>query len=221
MKIEDKKICDVIAGSPDAEEVLENAGVDYWFGWDRMLGPACEAANIDPGELASRLGSCRPCARSEPRPVRLAALLHESDEQWIQRIAPAIAAAVGAARLTAERGHHATRLLSELQGHFAQHMATSESLMPMADSIENGEGGIVGLVTLRTLRLEHLELARIARELRAEEERLAADTDAADLVAAMQTVIREIHRHIRVAHNFILPRLVAAATARPVAFEPW
>jgi iron-sulfur cluster repair protein YtfE (RIC family) len=221
METGDKKVCDVIASSPDAEDVLENAGVDYWFGWDRKLGQACEAANVDPDELASRLVSGRPCAHSEPRPAKLAALLKESDAQWIQRIAPSIAAAVAAARLRKERGDGAARLLNELEIHFEQHMATSESLMPMADSIEHGEAGIVGLVTLRTLRLEHLEFARIASGLRAEAERLGADADVAELVAAMRTVIREIHRHIRVAHNFILPRLVAAATTRPVAFEPW
>jgi iron-sulfur cluster repair protein YtfE (RIC family) len=219
MEIEDKRVCDVIAGSADAEDFLENAGVGYWLGRDRKPGPACEAANVDPDEVASRLVSRRPCKHGEPRPAKLAALLRESDAQWRQRLAPAIVAAVNAARLTKGR-HRATRLLAELLGHSEQHMATSESLLPMADSIEHGEGGIVGLVTLRTLRLEHVDLARIARDLRAEVERLEADADVADLVAAIRVVIREIHHHIKIAYNFILPRLVAAATAGPVAFEP-
>ena len=219
MDIEDRRECDVIAGSADAEDFLENAGVGYWLGRDRVLGPACEAANVDRDEVAYRVASCRPCKHGEPRPARLAALLRESDNQWIQLLAPAIAAAVSAAQLTKGR-HRATRLLSELQGQFEQHMATSESLMPMADSIEHGDGGIVGLVTLRSLRLEHLDLARIARDLGAEAERIEADADVAELVAALRTVIREIHHHIKIAYNFILPRLVAAATARPVAWEP-
>lgn len=209
----------MIAGSADADDFLENAGVGYWLGRDRGLGTLPAAASVDSGEGASRIESCRPCKYGGPRPAELAALLRESDKQWIQRLVPAIATAADAARLTKGR-HRATRLLSELQGHSEQHMATSESLLPMADSIEHGDGGIVGLVTLRTLRLEHLDLARIAHDLRAEAGRLEADGDVAALVAALRTLISEIHHHIEIAYNFILPRLVAAATARPVAREP-
>jgi iron-sulfur cluster repair protein YtfE (RIC family) len=223
MEIEDKKICDVIAGSPEAEDILENAGVDYWFRWKRMLRPACQAAHVDPDEVAARLVSCPPRPGGESQPATLAALLRDSDQQWRQRIAPAITAVVtAAARLTGGRAAGATRLLGELQRQLEQHMATSRSLLPAADAIERGQAGILDCETLRTFRLEHLEFARIARDLRAEADRLAADADAAELVAAMRTVIREIHRHNKVGYNFILPRLVAAAAARPLAAgEPW
>ena len=68
------------------------------------------------------------------------------------------------------------------------------------------------------LRLEHLDLARIARDLRAYAETSGIDDDLTD---ALRNVIHEVHHHLMVAYNFILPRLVTAAAARPVACEPW
>ena len=222
MKIEDKRICDVIDGSAEAEDILEEAGVDYWFGWERMLRPACEAANVDPDDLAARLISCRPTAGGEPQPATLGELLRQSDQQWRERLAPAIASVVAAgAGLRAGRSEGATRLLLDLQKQLERHLAASRALLPVAGAIEEGQAGSVGRESIRAFRLEHLDFARMARDLGQEADRLAADADLAEVVSAMRTVIREIHRHIKVGYNFILPRLVAAAGARQVAFEPW
>jgi len=80
----------------------------------------------------------------------------------------------------------------------------------------------VGRETLRILRLEHLDLAAMARDLRAESDRLPREGDAAELRATLRTVTREIHRHIKVAYNAILPRLIPAVTARAIRrSEPW
>jgi iron-sulfur cluster repair protein YtfE (RIC family) len=222
MVTEEKRICDVVAGSPEAEDVLEDAGIDYWFGWEQMLGAACGAANVNPDELARRLVSCRPSAAVESQPATLARLLADSDEQWRATLAPAIATALAAAaRVTSQRGDVAIRLLKELQVALERHMTTSQLLLVAAEAIEQAQAGSVDQKTLRSLRLEHLDFARLASGLRAEAVRLASDAEAGELVAAMRTVIRETHRHLKVAYNFILPRLVPAAVARPVAGEPW
>jgi len=214
-RVEEQRVCDVIAGFADAEDVLEQAGVDYWFGSDETLGAACEAARADPKEVASRLAGCQLCAHSGSPPASLAALLRESDEQWRGRLAPAIARAIAIAEM---RRPAISRLVQELKRRIEQHMATSRSLLPAAEAIERGEAGVLHPRTLRMLRLEHLDLARIARDLRAYAETSGIDDDLTD---ALRNVIHEVHHHLMVAYNFILPRLVTAAAARPVACEPW
>ena len=215
--IEEQRVCDVLAGFPEAEDVLEQAGVNYWFAGDERLAAACNAAHADPGEIASRLNACQPCAQSDARPVTLAALLRESDDYWRQRLGPAIETAITTASI--RQRHSTSRLLHELKERLEQHTATSRSLMPAADAIERGEPGVLHQQILRTLRLDHLDLARLARDVRAQADTVAAE-DAA-LTDALRTVVREIHHHLSVAYNFILPRLVAAAVARPVSCEPW
>ena len=218
MAIADNRICDLIAVSPAAEEVLEDAGIDYWFGWERPLRVACEAARVDVDELAIRLSSCRPCALVGSQPAKLAMLLRDSEQQWSAQLAPAIAKA-----LVLAGSHHptATRLLKELQTALGRHMKTSRSLQPAADDIERAKAGSVDRETIRSFRLDHLDLARIAADLRTEAGRLSRDGSAAALADAVRIVIRETHRHIKLAHNFILPRMVAAAVARSVECEAW
>jgi iron-sulfur cluster repair protein YtfE (RIC family) len=213
-RVAEQRVGDVIAGFPDAEDVLEQAGVDYWFGLDEMLGAACEAAHADQGEIASRLAACHPGAHNDSTPATLAALLRESNEQWSERLAPAIERAIS---IAGTRSQAVSRLLQELKKRLEIHMATSRSLLPAAEAIERGEAGVLHPKTLRTLRLEHLDLARIARDLRA----YASEANGADLTDALRSVIRGVHHHLMVAYNFILPRLVTAAVARPVVCEPW
>jgi len=221
MAISEQRICDVVATSPEAEDILEDAGIDYWFGWERMLGAACAAANVDTDVLAGRLSSCRPCAISEP-PSSLAKLLRESEDQWKVTLAPAIRTAlISAAALHGGREDVASQRLHALEAALAKHMETSRTLLLAAEAIEQGRAGSVDRETIRSLRLEHLDFARIANDLRDEAARLAPDDAAANLVAALRVVIRETHRHLKVAYNFILPQVVKAAAPRPLVCEPW
>jgi len=216
-RVVEERVGEVIAGFPAGEDILERAGVDYWFRSDETLGAACAASHVDPYEIASRLAVCHPCAQGDLPAASLAALLRESDGQWRQRLAPAIEAGIASASL---RGCTAiTRLLHELKKRSEKHAATSRSLLPVADAIERGEPGILHQKTLRTLRLEHLELARIARDLRAHAN--ASPADEADLADALRRAIREIQHHLMVSYNLILPRLVAATAAKAVVCEPW
>lgn len=222
MEIESRRICDLVADCPEAEDILENAGVDYWFGWERTLQAACEAANVDPKKVIVELEACPRSIAGEPQPVDFATLLRESDQIWLDRLSPAIAAALNAAStLKGERVRETTDLIGELQEQLARHMASSAALLPLADAIERRQASAVSRETVRKFRLDHLEFARIARDLRGNVEELQADTNAQTLALALRTVIREIHHHIKLAYNFILPRLVAAAPARTVAAEPW
>jgi iron-sulfur cluster repair protein YtfE (RIC family) len=222
MEIEDRPISDVIALLPEAEDLLEDAGVDYWFGWERNLRGACEAADVDSVAIARRLLQCRPGTLVRTEWASLAALLRQSDEQWRLCLAPSITLAGAAARRLARGGRErVTRLLGELQGQLGRHMAACRALSSLAEAIERGQAGVVDKETIRALRLQHLEFARIARDLKAETVGMEEGSGPAAPVAAIRTVVREIHRHIKVAHNFILPRLIPAVNTRPVSCEPW
>jgi hypothetical protein len=222
MEIEDRRICDVIARLPEAEEILENAGVDYWFGWERKFRGACEAAHIDPHALAGRMIDCPPGTDSEPRATTLTGLLLESNDHWARRLLPAIDAACASFAGGADgAGERAAALLCELRRELGAHMEASRSLLSIAAAIDAGQPALVNRRTVRSLQLKHLELSRIAQDLKDEASRMTSQPALTGPAVAIRTVVREVHRHLKVAYNFILPRLVPAVAARVVACEPW
>src|ERR1043165_5881190 len=167
MNVQDQRICDIVAASPDAEDVLDDAGVDYWFGWERPLRSACDAAHVDSEALQARLPACSIGGPCEARPATLFALLRESDEQWSSHLEPAITAAFeSVSTLGGRRGHAATRLLGELRARLESHMQVSRSLQASADAIDRGTKDVITKEMLRDLRLGHLAFIGIADDLR-------------------------------------------------------
>src|ERR1051325_3865495 len=161
-------------------------------------------------------------AAADKQPATLATLLNESHAQWKAQLAPACAEPrAAAAKLPDHRGDTANRLLKSLLLSLTRHMTTSRTLLESAEAIEEARPGSVDRQTLRVLRLEHLDFARIAGDLDREVRRLEGAADAAELYAALRAVICETHRHIEVAHTFILPRLGPAVRVRSVMCEPW
>ena len=215
-----KRICDIVSTSPAAEDVLDDAGVDYWFGWERPLRDACAAAHVDAAALEARLAACPIGGRCGERPVTLLALLRESDEQWSNRLEPAIAAASRSVfGMSGGRGRTATQLLEELRTLLERHMQTSRSLQAAAAAIERGSMGVVSKETLRRLGLGHLAFIGIADDLRNEAARLAEAEDKTGVAAALRRVVRETRRHVRVGYNFIVPRLLPVVRSRAPAGE--
>ena len=216
-----KRICDIVSTSPAAEDVLDDAGVDYWFGWERPLRDACKAAHVDAAALEARLAACPIGGRCEEGPVTLLALLRESDEQWSKRLQPALAAASHSVfGMSGKRGRTATQLLEELRTLLERHMQTSRSLQTSAAAIEGGSRGVISKETLRRLRLEHLAFIGIADDLRNEAARLAEAEGKSGVAAALRRVVRETRRHVKVGYNFIVPRLLPAVRPRSSGCEP-
>ena len=219
----DQRICDVVAACPNAEELFEACGVDYWFGWERDLRSACKAANVDAGELAAHLVPCAGSAASQAAPPLLMTVLENLEQQTTVEIFPAIEQAFGKAdALLGERRERLRTLLARIRVRVESHDELSRELLAVASAIDQKKAdAFVDPSLIRLLRLDHLELAELSRQLVEETAFLATSVEAEPVVIALRKVALVIHRHIKDAYNSVLPRFTAAATSRPIASEPW
>ena len=219
----DQRICDVVAACPNAEELFEKRGVDYWFGWERDLRSACKAANVDAEELAAHLipraGSPAPLAA----PPLLMTTLQNLEQHTAEEILPAIGQAFGKVdTLLGERRERLRTLLARIRVRVQSHDELSRELLTVASAIDQKKpDAFVDPSLIRLIRLDHLELADLSRQLVDETAILATSVEADTLVTALRQVALLIHRHIKDAYNSVLPRFTAASTSRPVASEPW
>jgi hypothetical protein len=222
MYVLDQKICDVLSSHPAAEEVFESLGVDYWFGWNRPLRSACEAAHVDSGEVAARLAEGPTEAEPALVPDSLKALLLESGQQAGSELLPGIERTECSARLLPEGGQPIVRLLDRLRRLIGAHLRLANSLLATSEAIDaNLPDAFVDQGVLRRLRLDHLELLRLSKELGAACGALPPSPQAERCSAEVKQVVRAIHRHVKSSYNFILPRLLTAVKRRPSAVEPW
>lgn len=78
----------IVAQSRDAERVLEQLGVDYWFGGDASLERACERAGVPLSVVAERLLHLTPPSAREP--FTAANLIAEIDRHYGRVLTPAM-----------------------------------------------------------------------------------------------------------------------------------
>lgn len=220
----DEPIAAVIAKTSNAEEVLEECGIDYWFGTDKTLKAACDARKTDVHAIVRRLE----IAERERPPVPLAQLLDEIERHFDAEIRPA---AIRVRSIAGEPGGNMGAVLATLgaiekilsrhleiyRGYVLPALRARDAWKPgTASSQQTLDQRLV-----RELAMQHSILAVRAREL-VEAASAAAAGDPSGLVAASRKLSREIHHHLRVAYNEVMPELFAfAAMTRPVGCEPW
>lgn len=219
----DQRICDVVAACPNAEELFEEWGVDYWFGWERDLRSACKAANVDAEELVAHLVRSAGSSGGQLAPKLLMTVLENLEQHTTVEILPAIEQAFGKVdALLGERRERLRTLLARIRVRVQSHDELSRELLAVASAIDQKKpDAFVDPSLIRLIRLDHLELAEMSRQLVDETAILATSVEAAPVVTALRQVALVIHRHIKDAYNSVLPRFTAAATSRPVASEPW
>ena len=222
-----QRICDVVNARPAAEAFLEENGIDYWFGWDRNLRSACEAASVDAEELASHLDQfprTSPIAHAATAALPwLQTMLQESDRHATAEILPGLAHAEQAlAALQPVQRKRVSVLLTMIRSAIQTHEQTAGELIAAATSIDEvTSDAIADPALIRRLRLDHLELAELSKELGAEARYLSTSPEAQEVITAARQVISALHHHIKMSYNFILPRFTSAVQHRPVQSEPW
>jgi Regulator of cell morphogenesis and NO signaling len=222
MSSAEQRVCDVVTACPGAVSILENLGVDYWFNWNRQLRSACEAANVNPERVAADLATLPPSPAPLTLPVSLAGLLEESNRQANEELLPEIDRAKSAASRVVGQGAGTIQRLLESTGKLVRsHQHAATQLLLHAPAIDSNAPAVVDPELLRRLRLDPLELARLAKELTTAVHQLSDSPQTLPVTEHAQRLVHGIHRHITVAYNFILPRLVTAWKQSNRVGEPW
>lgn len=212
-----QRVSDVVAAATNAEDLFEEEGIDYWFGWNDSLREACKQARVSPEEIVFRL-MARDRAAKDRSKESLVSLLSELDQHYELRLGPALAAArAAAAKLDAAPRSRCLSTLDTIDRVIQGHEETArQSLSPVAAALDVGAATSIDEKVLRGLAMEHSILALRATDLRDE----AAHAESAEYASAARQLIREVHEHIKISYNFIMPRLIAAVH-RPAGVEPW
>lgn len=206
-------IRDIVASSPEAEEVLDRAGIDYWFGWNRPLGAVCAASEIDQTNLVDELN--RLPRRSVPLETKeLPQLLRAAETHWTTVLEPALRAVAELA--AASSNEHAAKiatLLHQLDRDLRHEVDAYREVAKLRQPS-------IDFTTLRSLRLLQLDLERVARELRRTAAALPSDPASGELADQVRRLVREVHRRMRIDFNATIPALAEVAHAK-FECEPW
>ena len=214
-----EKIREIVSRKPAAEAALEEAGIDYWFDWERSLESACDRAGVDAACLIGQIDQL-PDGTLPPQPPSLTGKLVQSATELEDRLLPAIR---NASELVEKEpgvpSGYVLFLLRSMEKQLMLHRQRSERLLPVAQTIDTGRRAWLARQHLRELELDHVDLAQSAEALRYEaaELRKRGMSDAAD---AIRQVIHLLHQHIKLAHNFVFPAL-ATHVGTVHSFEPW
>ncbi len=210
-------LSDIVAAASNAEDLFEEEGIDYWFGWKQPLRQACEAAHVAPAEIAFRLVA-RDRAQRDPSTESLVTLMSALDQHFELKLEPALAAARTAAeKLGKPAGERCLNTIALIERMTRNHVETARrTLSPMAAAIDVGAAATLDEKVVRHMAMEHSLLAVRAGDLRD----LAAHSPDAEFAAAARALIRELHQHVKISYNFVFPRLIAA-TRRPAGYEAW
>ncbi len=201
-------ISDVVAAASNAEDLLEEAGVDYWFGWNQPLRAVCESAHVDPETIAFRLMARDTGVRDLGR-EGLVSLFSTVDQHFELRLQPALVRARRAAETLDDLAARSTAaaVLEGIDRVTHGHMESVRQMSPFAAALDIGADVTIDSQTVRHLTLDHNTLAMCAQDLR-----VLAEQGDGEFADAARALTREIHQHIKIAYNFILPRLVAATS---------
>jgi iron-sulfur cluster repair protein YtfE (RIC family) len=231
MSYVDQPIASVIANTSNGEDVLEDSGIDYWFGCDATLGEACAARHVDPADVVSRLSPLP--ERSGPMksaPESLSAILEELNAHLAESILPALQGIKAAAIRVPESGRSEfSSMVNSIEDLISTHEELVRTrLVRPVEAIEATAGRDaappIDRRVLQQLALHHALLAFRIRELTEFVSRVAAEgpAEATALITATRQLRQQLHHHIRIGYNNVMPRLVAlAAATKPRDFEPW
>ncbi len=227
----DQPIAAVIANTSNAEDVLEDCGIDYWFGCDATLGAACAARHVDPAIIVSRLSPLP--ERSGPMrsaPESLSGILEELKAHFADAIRPALQGLKATAICVPEsRRPEFSSMVNSIEDLISTHEELVRTrLVRLVEAIEATAGQNpaqpIDRRVLQQLALHHALFAFRIRELTEFVSRVAAEgpAEATALITATRQLRQQLHHHIRIGYNDVMPRLVAlAAATKPRGFEPW
>lgn len=229
MRLRDQPISAVIASASNAEDLLEECGIDYWFGCDQTLAAACSAAHVDVAALEERLLASEPIARSEPERKGVSILIEELNSHLDAAIRPAILRIrTAAAYVSDARTSGVLQIVDQIEAMISVHTTLLRRVMPAitraaAAVTPTGKRTTPEQRVVRDLALQHSLFAVRVKKLVDLCSTLASDgtSESAALARAARQLSKEIHHHIRVSYQAVMPYLFQAASRKPQIVEPW
>jgi iron-sulfur cluster repair protein YtfE (RIC family) len=206
----DQPIREVVESASNAEDLFEEAGIDYWFGWERSLRSACEAARVDPETIVFRLIARDEKVKDLSR-LSLVSLFSMLDQHFKLRLEPVLLRTRRAAETLDDLGAKqcAAAVIDIIERIVSSHVQTvRRTFSPLVAAIDAGVSTTIDPQLLRQISLEHATLSARADDLRAQA------LEDSEFALAARELVREIHHHIKIAYNFIHPRLVSLLRAK-------
>lgn len=202
-QLRDQPVSAVIGSTSNAEEVFEECGIDYWFGGDKTLADACAAAHLDVDALEKRLIVSE--TGVHPERERFQTLMDELLSHLDSSIRPAIAAMRSAAAAVSDpRAVSLVVMIEAIDAMTSMHAVLLR--VRVMREISAGEDALQQTV-VRDLALQHGLLAVRIRKVVA----LCAEIGSPPLSAAAQRLAKEIHHHIRISYEAVMPQLFELA----------
>ncbi len=223
-QLRDRSISAVIANTSNAEDVLEECGIDYWFDCNRTLAAACAAAHIDVAALEERLLPSASVA-TQPADKSISILIDELNSHLRTSIRPAILGVrKAAASVSDARTNDLLTMVGEIEAMISIHFELLRRVMPAVTSDTtvrehtNPEQRVV-----RDLALQHALLALRVKKAVDLASQLArkGTAEAIALAGIARQLAKEIHHHIRISYQMVMPYLFAMASRRSHEVEPW
>ena len=227
MSFETGTIGQLAIANPGAIPVLEKLGIDFCCGGEATVAEACRRAGVDPGQLASLIGTGgRPSDRAwEKEPLtELLRFIVETHHVFTREAISSLPALATKVRGRHGEAHPETRdvaaLVHDLSGDLAPHLQKEEQILfPYIASLDEvarlgtqPPPSCFGSVRnpIRMMMAEHDAAGALLRTLRDVTRGYELPADACTsfqaLYAGLKGLEEDLHRHIHLENNILFPR---------------
>jgi regulator of cell morphogenesis and NO signaling len=216
------------ASTPGAAELFEHLELDYCCGGERSLAAACQERGLDPDVVLDRLAATEAAESAVPDLTALSTselcehivvAHHGPLRVALARLTKLLATVVRVHGADQAELHELERTFLALRREVEEHLALEErALFPACVRLDGARPDGELLVHLRG---DHREVGDALGRMRG----LTAGWDVSrarcathrELLLALQTFEREMHRHIHEENTILFPRVLAPTGAPPPA----
>ncbi len=230
MSFETGTIAQLAIANPNAIPALEKLGIDYCCGGTATVAEACRHAGVDPGQLASLLGTDqRPSGRAwekEPLATLIRFILdthHTYTREAISSLHPLASKVHGRHGDAHPEMRNVEGLVGRLGADLEPHLQKEEQILfPYIAALEESvrldtepPPSRFGSVRnpIRMMMAEHDSAGDLLKELRAETSGYSLPSDACTSFQALYSGLvkleEDLHRHIHLENNILFPRALA------------
>jgi regulator of cell morphogenesis and NO signaling len=222
----ERTVAELVVEAPGRSRVFEELGIDYCCGGRRSLASACAERGLDADAVAARLAEVEVEGGQEGEDWAAAPLsalcdhIVEIHHAFLRRELPLLGALVD--KVARVHGDAHPKLL-ETQEHYGAvaaelriHMAEEEEMLfPACRRLEeSGESGLDSLAdAVAELESDHAATGAALERIRLLNRDFAPPADACNSYRAMldrlETLERDLHRHIHEENNILFPRAAA------------
>jgi regulator of cell morphogenesis and NO signaling len=219
----------IVAARPETARVFELVGIDYCCGGEAPLGDVAKSKSIEVERLLSALAVIGASATAPARDWTKVPLPDLTDHlvathhAWLRRELPRIRQLVEKVSTVHGEGH--AELLEVRKHYRALHKAIGphleeeeQQLFPAVEKLAAGERGADVAALLKSMRTDHDDVGAALHSIRDLTAGFRVPDDACPLYRQMLTALQaledDLHQHVHLENNVLLPRALAVLNAR-------